>query len=153
MFTQSKKILLLATCFLAVNLFSQTITFNTLEKNPQRVVPNTPQQIFSFHDLIKDSVNSVVNISAKKHVNRTSNIPSQMLNDPFFKKFFGEEFGNLFNENRIQRSLGSGLLFQKMDILLRIITSLIMPMKSLLLYQVIKMNIQQKSLAKMLIRI
>lgn len=113
MFTQSKKILLLATCFLAVNLFSQTITFNTLEKNPQRVVPNTSQQIFSFHDLIKDSVNSVVNISAKKHVNRTSNIPSQMLNDPFFKKFFGEEFGNLFNENRIQRSLGSGVVVSK----------------------------------------
>ena len=87
MFTQSKKLLLFSTCFFAVNLFSQTITFNTLEKNPQRVVPNNTQQIFSFHDLIKDSVNSVVNIAAKKHVTRTSNIPSQMLNDPFFRKF------------------------------------------------------------------
>jgi serine protease Do len=36
-----------------------------------------------------------------------------MLNDPFFKKFFGEEFGNLFNENRIQRSLGSGVVISK----------------------------------------
>lgn len=113
MLTQSKKLLFFSTCFLAVNLFSQTITFNTLEKNPQRVVPNNAQQIFSFHDLIKDSVNSVVNISAKKHVTRTSNIPSQMLNDPFFRKFFGEEFDNLFNENRIQRSLGSGVVISK----------------------------------------
>lgn len=113
MFTRSKKVLLLTTCLLSVNLFSQTITFNSVEKNPTRVVPNTPQQIFSFHDLIKDSVDSVVNISAKKHVNRTSNIPSQMLNDPFFKKFFGEEFGNMFNENRIQRSLGSGVVISK----------------------------------------
>lgn len=113
MFTQSKKLLLFSTCFFAVNLFSQTITFNTLEKNPQRVVPNNAQQIFSFHDLIKDSVNSVVNIAAKKHVTRTSNIPSQMLNDPFFRKFFGEEFDNLFNENRIQRSLGSGVIISK----------------------------------------
>ncbi|MFA6789386.1 MAG: Do family serine endopeptidase [Arcobacteraceae bacterium] len=113
MFTQSKKLLLFSTCFLAVNLFSQTITFNTLEKNPQRVVPNNAQQIFSFHDLIKDSINSVVNIAAKKHVTRTSNIPSQMLNDPFLRKFFGEEFDNLFNENRIQRSLGSGVIISK----------------------------------------
>ena len=113
MFTHSKKLLLFSTCFLAVNLFSQTITFNTLEKNPQRVVPNNAQQIFSFHDLIKDSVNSVVNIAAKKHVTRTSNIPSQMLNDPFLRKFFGEEFDNLFNENRIQRSLGSGVIISK----------------------------------------
>lgn len=113
MFTQSKKLLLFSTCFLAVNLFSETITFNTIEKNPQRVVPNNSQQIFSFHDLIKDSVNSVVNIAAKKHVTRTSNIPSQMLNDPFLRKFFGEEFDNLFNENRIQRSLGSGVVISK----------------------------------------
>jgi serine protease Do len=113
MFTQSKKLLLFSTCFLAVNLFSETITFNTIEKNPQRVVPNSASQIFSFHDLIKDSVNSVVNIAAKKQVTRTSNIPSQMLNDPFLRKFFGEEFDNLFNENRIQRSLGSGVVISK----------------------------------------
>jgi serine protease Do len=113
MFTQSKKLLLLSTCLFAVNLFSETITFNTIEKNPQRVVPNNPQQIFSFHELIKDSINSVVNISAKKHVARTNNIPSQMLNDPFLRKFFGDDFDNLFNENRIQRSLGSGVIISK----------------------------------------
>lgn len=113
MFTQSKKLLLLSTCFLAVNLFSETITFNTTEKNPQRITPNNANQIFSFHDLIKDSINSVVNISAKKHVSRTSNIPAQMLNDPILRKFFGEDFDNLFNENKIQRSLGSGVIVSK----------------------------------------
>ncbi|MFA7083188.1 MAG: Do family serine endopeptidase [Arcobacteraceae bacterium] len=113
MFIQSKKLLLLATCFLTANLFSQTITFNTLEKNPQRIIPNNSKQIFSFHELIKDSVTSVVNISAKKHVNRTNNVPSQMLNDPVMRKFFGEDFGNSFNENRIHRSLGSGVVVSK----------------------------------------
>jgi serine protease Do len=36
-----------------------------------------------------------------------------MLNDPILRKFFGEDFDNLFNENRIQRSLGSGVIVSK----------------------------------------
>lgn len=113
MVTRSKKLLPLAACFLAVNLFSQTITLKTVERNPKRITPNSAKEIFSFHNLIKDSVASVVNISAKKHINRTNNIPSEMLNDPIMRKFFGEEFGNAFNQNRIHRSLGSGVVLSK----------------------------------------
>jgi serine protease Do len=37
----------------------------------------------------------------------------QMFDDPFFRKFFGEEFSNQFKQNRVQRSLGSGVIVTK----------------------------------------
>jgi serine protease Do len=56
-------------------------------------------------------MNSVVNISAKRHVSANgNNLPLQMFNDPFFKRFFGDQFGNQFKQNRVQRSLGSGVI-------------------------------------------
>jgi serine protease Do len=105
--------LLFVTLLLTGNLLAQTIEFDTVKKNPQRVVPNSSEQIFSFHNSIKDSIDSVVNISAKKSVQPNANIPFQMFNDPFFKKFFGDEFNNMFQQNRIQRSLGSGVVVSK----------------------------------------
>ena len=36
-----------------------------------------------------------------------------MFKDPLFKKFFGEQFGNQFPKNRVQRSLGSGVVISK----------------------------------------
>jgi serine protease Do len=105
--------LLFVTLLLAGNLLAQTIEFDMVKKNPQRVVPNSSEQIFSFHNSIKDSIDSVVNISAKKNVRQNANVPFGMLNDPFFKKFFGDEFNNMFQQNRIQRSLGSGVVISK----------------------------------------
>ncbi len=108
---KSKQIILLATCVLSANLYAETIKFNTLKENPHRVVPNSSEQILSFHNVVKDSISSVVNISTKKHISANSNIPSQMFNDPIFKRFFGDNFGgNMFNQNRVQRSLGSGVV-------------------------------------------
>lgn len=102
--------LFIITGFMSANLFAASITFETVKENPQRVIPNTATQLFSFHDIIKEPMKSVVNISAKKHVRQNNNIPLQMLNDPFLRKFFGEGFGQMFNESRIQRSLGSGVV-------------------------------------------
>ena len=88
-----------------------------MEQNPARVAPNSSNEILSFNNSIKSSVNSIVNISAKKHVD--SNVDTlplqQMFNDPLFKKFFGEQFGggNQFKQNRVQRSLGSGVIISK----------------------------------------
>ncbi|WP_419771256.1 MAG: Do family serine endopeptidase [Candidatus Marinarcus sp.] len=109
MFLTTKKVLIISS-LLTVNIFASNITFQTVAKNPQRVVPNTQQQIFSFHDLIKDSVKSVVNVSAKRRVKSVATIPSQMLNDPFLKKFFGDQLGEQFKESRLLRSLGSGVV-------------------------------------------
>lgn len=108
------KKLLVVSALVVTQLFSKSIDFEMMDKNPVRVSPNSTSQILSFNNSIKDSVNSIVNISAKRHVSSgMENLPLQMFNDPFFKKFFGDQFGNQFKQNRIQRSLGSGVILSK----------------------------------------
>lgn len=109
-----KKKLLLASTLIASQLFAESINFEMMEKNPTRVAPNSTNQILSFNNSIKKSMNSIVNISAKRHVDTNmQNLPLQMFNDPFFKRFFGDQFGNQFKQNRVQRSLGSGVIVSK----------------------------------------
>tara|TARA_B100001063_G_scaffold227022_1_gene237076 strand:+ start:474 stop:1892 length:1419 start_codon:yes stop_codon:yes gene_type:complete len=106
-----KKKLLFASTLIATQLFAESINFNIMDKNPERVAPNTNNQILSFNAAIKQSLNSVVNISTKRHVDSSmENLPLQMFNDPFFKRFFGDQFGNQFKQNKVQRSLGSGVI-------------------------------------------
>ncbi len=109
-----KKKLLLISTLIATQLFSKTIDFEMMDSNPTRTSPNSTNEILSFNNSIKNSIHSIVNISAKKHVNEgVENIPLQMFNDPFFKRFFGDQFGNQFKQNRVQRSLGSGVIISK----------------------------------------
>ena len=109
-----KKKLLFASTLIASQLFAESINFNMIDKNPERIAPNTNNQILSFNGAIKKSMKSIVNISTKRHVNSsTQNLPKQMFKDPFFKKFFGDQFGNQFKQNRVQRSLGSGVIIAK----------------------------------------
>ncbi|QKF83263.1 Do family serine endopeptidase [Halarcobacter ebronensis] len=108
-----RKILFIA-IFIASSVFANSIDFQMAEQNPQRVAPNTPNQILSFNNSIKDAMNSVVNIAAKRRVaSNAGSIPFQMFNDPFLRRFFGDQFGEQFQENRIQRSLGSGVIISK----------------------------------------
>ena len=111
-----KKKLLIISTLIATQLFAKTIDFEMMDKNPIRVAPNSSNEIMSFNDSVKNSVNSIVNISAKKHVDTNLNsVPlQQMFNDPLFQKFFGDQFDeNPFKQNRVQRSLGSGVIISK----------------------------------------
>jgi serine protease Do len=111
-----KKKLLIISTLIATQLFAKTIDFEMMDKNPIRVAPNSSNEIMSFNDSVKNSVNSIVNISAKKHVDTNLNsVPlQQMFNDPLFQKFFGDQFSeNPFKQNRVQRSLGSGVIISK----------------------------------------
>ena len=109
-----KKKLLLVSVLLSSQLIADSISFDMVNKNPERVVPNTTNEIYSFNNSVKDSMNSVVNISAKRHVEANmGNMPLQMFDDPIFKRFFGDQFGQQFKQNRIQRSLGSGVIVSK----------------------------------------
>lgn len=108
----SRKIFL-TSLLLATSLLSKNIEFEKVEQNPKRVAPNQMQEILSFSSSLQTSVNSIVNISAKKTVSNIDNLPLQMFDDPFFKKFFGDEFSNQFKQNRVQRSLGSGVIVTK----------------------------------------
>ncbi len=106
-----KKKIILISAFLSSQLFAESIDFQMMEKNPSRIAPSSYSEILSFNSSIKESVKSVVNISASRHVNsEMDNVPMQMFDDPFLKKFFGEEFGNQFKQSRVQKSLGSGVI-------------------------------------------
>lgn len=103
--------LLIISSLLCTNLLAQSINFDKIEPNPQRVAPNNSNQILSFHNSVNDAMLSVVNISTKKHVsNQMGNLPMEMFNDPLFRRFFGDQFGNQFKQNKIQRALGSGVI-------------------------------------------
>merc|ERR1711941_245433 len=112
-YKMTKRAFFIATLF-ATSLFANSIDFQMAEKSPQRVVPNNPNQILSFNDSIKEPMKSVVNIAAKITVSSNAgNIPSQMFNDPLLRRFFGDQFNEQFKQNRIQRSLGSGVIVSK----------------------------------------
>jgi serine protease DegQ len=58
----------------------------------------------SFHDAVQRSSPAVVNIFTSKEVRAPSN---PLLNDPLFRRFFGEQFGD---ETQRATSLGSGVI-------------------------------------------
>jgi len=106
----NKKLLLIL--ILAVSsLFAKSINFEEMDKNPERVVPHSVNQVLSFNNSLKSSINAIVNVSTKRNINTNmNNLPLQMFDDPFFKRFFGEDFSNQFNQSRVQRTLGSGVI-------------------------------------------
>ncbi len=72
------------------------------------VVPSSQAQIMlSFAPLVKKAVPAVVNIFTKTRITQTR--PS-LFDDPFFKRFFGGNFGPPQQRQKIQNSLGSGVL-------------------------------------------
>ncbi|MHA1600259.1 MAG: Do family serine endopeptidase, partial [Alphaproteobacteria bacterium] len=63
----------------------------------------------SFAPVVKQVAPAVVNIFSKRVVRQRAVSP--LFNDPFFKRFFGEDFGMLgVPRERIQSSLGSGVI-------------------------------------------
>ena len=75
-----------------------------------KAVPETQAQIqLSFAPVVKKVAPAVVNIFSKRVVRQRNTSP--FFNDPFFKRFFGKNFGMLgVPRERIQNSLGSGVI-------------------------------------------
>ena len=72
-----------------------------------RSVPLAREQItLSFAPLVKRATPAVVNIYTKKVVQSRV---SPLLDDPFFRRFFGENLGGIPRQ-RVQNSLGSGVI-------------------------------------------
>ncbi len=70
-----------------------------------RVVPQTKAEIeFSYAPLVKRAAPAVVNIYTRRTVRA---LPSPLLNDPFFRRFFGDQMPGMERE---QNSLGSGVI-------------------------------------------
>ncbi len=75
----------------------------------QRVVPESREEMqLSFAPVVREVAPAVVNIFASKTVTQRR---SPMFDDPFFRRFFGEDFG-VFGQprERNQNSLGSGVI-------------------------------------------
>lgn len=105
------KNLILISSLLTANLLAGNIELNYAPHNIKRVAPNNMNEVFSFNSSIKDSIKSVVNISTKQRLKFQSNNPfGELFNDPFFRQFFGNGFGNTIPKERLQRSLGSGVI-------------------------------------------
>ena len=79
------------------------------EKIPARV-PDTQSQVqLSFAPLVKKSAPAVVNIYTRRVVRSKSRV-SPLFRDPFFERFFGQGFGFGVPRERVQNSLGSGVI-------------------------------------------
>lgn len=76
----------------------------------RRVVPESEMQIkLSYSSVVKATAPAVVNIYAS----RTVQTRSPLFSDPFFRRFFGD--GSRFGvpQERVERSLGSGVLIRE----------------------------------------
>ena len=75
----------------------------------QRQVPQSREQMqLSFAPLVKAAAPAVVNIYSRQVVR--SRAISPLFNDPFFRRFFGDRFGFGVPRERVQNSLGSGVI-------------------------------------------
>ncbi len=99
---------------LALSLAAASITFKEAPKNFDRVMPSEGKNVvLSFYDAVKEAKQSVVNISTKKRVKTSHFADSPLFNDPFFRQFFGPMFKDRIPKERVQRSLGSGVVISK----------------------------------------
>lgn len=101
---------------LAAMLVGNCFAFEVSEL-PEATTRETPDvalnKIYSYHNSIKEATKAVVNISTQKKI-KTANIQGHpLLNDPFFKQFFGDSFEAMIPKDRIERSLGSGVIISQ----------------------------------------
>ncbi|CAA6801484.1 MAG: HtrA protease/chaperone protein / Serine protease (Protease DO) (EC [uncultured Sulfurovum sp.] len=74
---------------LSASLVAGTINFDNAPSKPEHRLPNGKNEILSFHKILKDSMNAVVNISTKTVV-QSNQAHNRLFNDPFFQEFFGQ---------------------------------------------------------------
>lgn len=76
------------------------------------VVPRTEQQVkLSYAPLVKRAAPAVVNIYTKRVVQQR--VVSPFFNDPFFQRFFGQQGLGGPVRQRLENSLGSGVMVQR----------------------------------------
>ena len=86
------------------------ISSGTLQAADKKVPSSKIEIQLSYAPVVKQAAPAVVNIYTKRVVKTRSYSP--FANDPFFQRFFGNRLGGAPRE-RIQRSLGSGVIVQE----------------------------------------
>ena len=73
-----------------------------------RVVPGSRAEVqLSYAPVVQKAAPAVVNVYSKRVVKES---PSPFSNDPFFQRFFGDRFSFGVPRERVQQSLGSGVI-------------------------------------------
>ncbi len=74
------------------------------------VVPTSREFIhLSFAPVVKKAAPAVVNVFSRRVV-RTADGPAALFNDPLFRRFFGDRFPSGMPRQRVENSLGSGVI-------------------------------------------
>jgi Do/DeqQ family serine protease len=75
-----------------------------------RVAPESREQPrFSYAPIVKKVAPAVVNVFSRR-VLRSAAGPALLFNDPFFRRFFGDQFPFGVPRERVENSLGSGVI-------------------------------------------
>ncbi len=93
-----------------MNLLSRLLAVGLLVSVPAwaQSVPASQEQIrLSFAPVVKQVSPAVVNIYTKRVVRQAA---SPLLSDPFFRRFFGDVVPHGMPQERVQNSLGSGVI-------------------------------------------
>jgi serine protease Do len=78
-----------------------------------RAVPSSREQVkLSFAPVVKRTAPAVVNVFSRR-VLRQGGAPSALLDDPIFRRFFGDTIPFGLPEERVQNSLGSGVIVDR----------------------------------------
>lgn len=120
--TPKKRTLLIAATFMLIgliiglvissnfNFHSKAYTEEPISKEAIDILSKTGQAMAEVASAVKPAV---VNISSTQTI-KTPGVPSPFFNDPFFRRFFGDEFGFLEKpREHKQVSLGSGVIVDK----------------------------------------
>ena len=76
-----------------------------LHAQKREVPPSREVVQYSFAPIVRKAAPAVVNVYVQR---RVQTFTSPFANDPFFRQFFGDQFGQ--PSERVQRSLGSGVI-------------------------------------------
>jgi len=95
--------------FTALSLFGASIDLTHMPKNSPRVDATPNNVILSYNTSIKEAKKSVVNISTTKKMKQNDQL-NELMQNPFFRDFFGGRLPDLKQQERKSHSLGSGVI-------------------------------------------
>lgn len=103
-----KKTILLS-LIASLSLFGASLSIAQMPKDSPRVDATPNAVILSYNSSIKEAKQSVVNISTTKKMKQNDQL-NELMQNPFFRDFFGGRIPELKQQERKSHSLGSGVI-------------------------------------------
>lgn len=93
----------------SLSLFGASVDIVYMPKDAPRVDASPNNVILSYNNSIKEVKKSVVNISTTKKTKQNDQL-NELMQNPFFRDFFGGKIPDLKQQERKSHSLGSGVI-------------------------------------------